>query len=315
MLAYAIHRASAAGAVVLLALALAFLSFSSIPGDPATILYGERVSEETRAEVTARLGLDQPLPVRFLAYLGQAARGDLGVDLVNQRPVLDLVLKALPHTVALAFAGLGWALIIGVGLGVWTATKAGAWQDKIVGALSVAVICIPSFLVSIYAMLVFAIWLRWLPASGSGADDVTSQLRHLVLPAFALGLAWVGYFARTMRGAMLETLSTPFIRAARARGLSNERIIWGYAFRVAALPVISLVGVSLGALMSGTVFVEMVFQRPGVGLLLYEGAAARNYPLVLGALTISVTLLAACTLIADLATALLDPRVRQKSSS
>jgi peptide/nickel transport system permease protein len=282
-----------------------------VPGDPASIALGPRATPEMKAQLIARMGLDQPLPVQLVNFIGGVFGGDLGVDVWSNRSVAAIILEALPHTLALTALGLGWSVALGIVLGCFSATHRGSWLDRAIGVLSVSAIAVPSFVVALYSLLVFAVALRWLPAIGAGeAGDLGDQLRHLVLPAFAIGLGWVGYIARLVRASMLEVMGENYIRTARAFGLPERRIVYRYALTVAILPTVALLGVGIGNLLSGAVFAEIVFARPGIGKLIYDSVLNRNYPVVMGAVLVTTMLYVLATLIADLLAALLDPRVR-----
>jgi len=226
--------------------------------------------------------------------------------------VLTVVMRELPHTLALAGFGLGWAVLLGVPLGCLSAAWRNGWLDRLAGVAAVSAIAVPTFVVAIYALLLFAVWLHWFPAIGAGPDgDPLAQLWHLVLPAFALGLGWVGYLCRMVRASMLEVLAENHVRTLRAYGVVERTILFRYAMKLAVLPTITLLGTGTGRLLSGAVFIEIVFNRPGIGKLVLEAVNARNYPVVLGAVLIATIGFVLCTLLADLAIAALDPRVRE----
>ncbi len=312
MLRYALRRLALALVIVTVAMAMLFGMLHLVPGDPASIALGPRATPEMREEFRVRMGLDRPIPVQFARFVGNVLRGDLGTDIWSNQPVARLVWLALPHTAALATLGIGWAILLGIPLGCFSAIHRGSWLDRIAGLLSVSAIAVPSFIVAIYALLVFAVWLKWFPAIGAGRPgDLGSRLWHLALPAFAIGVGWVGYLARLVRASMLEVLGEPHIRTARAFGLPERRIV-RYALKLAILPTVALLGVGIGRLLSGAVFAEIVFARPGLGRLVYDGVVTRNYPVVLGTVLVTTWLFALCTLAADLVAALLDPRVREK---
>jgi peptide/nickel transport system permease protein len=313
MLLYALQRLALAALTVLVAVAIMFAMLHLVPGDPASIALGPRASPEMVAEFRQRLGLDDPLSLQFLHFLGNVARGDLGLDIWTHASVAGMVMRELPHTIALTALGLGWAVVVGIPLGCVSAIHRDSWLDRLTGVLSVGVIAVPGFIVAIYSLLVFAVWLRWLPAIGAGrAGDLGDEIVHLVLPCFALGLGWVGYLARLVRASMLEVLGEPHIRTARAFGLPRWRIVYHYALKLAILPTVTLLGSGIGRLLSGAVFVEIVFTRPGVGRLVYDAVVQRNYPVVMGAVVITAALFVLSTLAADLAVAALDPRVRDR---
>jgi peptide/nickel transport system permease protein len=311
MLIYTVRRIRLAVLIVLLAMTMLFGMIYLVPGDPASIALGPRATPEMKAALAARMGLDQPIPMQLFNFIAGVLTGDLGVDVWSNRSVAVIIAEALPHTLALTALGLGWSVGLGIVLGCFSATHRGSWLDRAIGVVSVSAIAVPSFVVALYSLLVFAVALKWLPAIGAGqAGDVGDQLRHLILPAFAIGLGWVGYIARLVRASMLEVMGENHIRTARAFGLPERRIVYRYALTVAILPTVALLGVGIGNLLSGAVFAEIVFARPGVGKLIYDSVLNRNYPVVMGAVLVTTMLYVLATLLADLLAALLDPRVR-----
>lgn len=310
---YALRRLGLAVLIVAVAMAMLFSMIHLVPGDPASIALGPRATPEMREDFRVRMGLDRPIPVQFARFVASALRGDLGKDVWSNQSVARMVWVALPHTMALTGLGIGWAVALGIPLGCFSAIRRGSWLDRVSGVLSVSAIALPSFIVAIYALLVFAVWLRWFPAIGAGrTGDVPNQLWHLVLPSFAIGLGWVGFLARLVRASMLEVLGENHIRAARAFGLPERWIVYRYALKLAIVPTVALLGVGVGRLLSGAVFAEIVFTRPGIGRLVYDGVITRNYPLVMGTVLVTTWLFVLSTLVADLVAARLDPRVREK---
>jgi len=282
-----------------------------VPGDPASIALGPRASPEMKEALKVKMGLDQPLPLQFFYFFRNMLQGDLGIDVWSNRSVTVIVFEQLPHTLALTLLGLGWAIFIGIPMGCYSAIRRNSFLDKLMGIFSVSVIAIPSFVVAIYSLLVFAVALRWLPAIGAGEPgDPVDQFRHLLLPSLAIGLGWVGYLARLVRASMLEVLGENYIRTARAFGLPDHVIVFRYALNLAILPTVTLLGVGVGNLLSGAVFAEIVFARPGIGKLIFDAVITRNYPVVMGSVLVTIGLFVMATLIADLFTAWLDPRVR-----
>jgi peptide/nickel transport system permease protein len=311
MLIYTLQRLGLSFLICVTSICLLFSAIHLIPGDPASIMLGSRATPELRARLNHELGLDQPLPVQLVSFLGRVARGDLGTDLWSQRPVGTMVAEALPYTLALIAAGLGWSAMVGIPLGCYSAIRRNTWADRLMGILSVGTISIPSFVVAIYALLLFAIELDWFPVIGAGEDGhLGDQLWHLVLPSLAVGLGWVGYLARLVRASMLEVMGENHVRTARAFGLPETKIILHYALRIAILPTITLLALAIGGLLSSAVFAENIFARPGIGKLIVDAANLRDYPLVQGAALTTVALFAFAMPIADLIIAWLDPRVR-----
>ncbi len=313
MLRYALKRLLLAVGIVLATATTLFCMVYMIPGDPASVALGPRATPEMRQALIERMGIDQPLAVQLYRFFGNLLKGDLGQDVWSNREVLEIVLEDLPHTLVLLGAGLSWPILLGVPLGCFAAVSRGSWADRVVGVFSVGVIAIPSFVVAIYALLIFAVNLRWFPAIGVGnPGDVLDYARHLVLPAFAVGLGWLGYLARVVRAAMLEVLGENHIRTMRAYGLTETRIVFHYALKIGIQPAVALIGVGIGTLLSGAVFAEIVFARPGIGKLIYSSVLNRNYPVVMGATIVTTSLLALITLLVDLINAQLDPRIREQ---
>ncbi len=311
MFIYTARRLALTVLILLVTMTLLFSMVYLVPGDPASIALGPRATAAMKAAFRVRMGLDDPLPVQLWTFISNVLRGDLGIDVWSNRSVAQIVLEAMPYTLALTGIGLGWAVVTGIPLGAWSAVARNSWADRLIGVISVSAIAIPSFIVAIYSLLIFAVWLKWLPAIGAGnRGDLGDQLVHLLLPAFAVGLGWVGYIARLVRASMLEVMGENHIRTARAFGLPEQRILFRYALPIAILPTIALLGVGIGNLLSGAVFAEIVFARPGVGKLTYDAVITRNYPVVMGSVLVTTAFYASCTLVADLVAAWLDPRVR-----
>ena len=311
MLIYTLQRIGLSVLICLVSICLLFSAIHLIPGDPASIMLGSRATPELRLRLNHELGLDQPLPLQLVHFLGRLARGDLGTDLWSGRGVGEMVLENLPYTLVLIAAGLGWSALVGIPLGCYSAIRRNSWIDRLTGVLSVGTISIPSFVVAIYALLLFAIKLDWFPVIGAGEDgNPGDQLWHLVLPSFAVGLGWVGYLARLVRASMLEVMSENHVRTARAFGLPEGKIVLHYALRIAILPTITLLALAIGGLLSSAVFAENIFARPGIGKLVVDAANLRDYPLVQGAALTTVALFAFAMPVADLIIAWLDPRVR-----
>ena len=312
MLFYTIKRLGLAILIVCLAMLMLLSAIHLVPGDPAGIALGPRATPEMRAEFRALMGMDQPFFVQYFRFLGNVVAGDLGVDVWSRRPVSTMIGEQLPHTIALALAGLGWAIVLGIPMGCYSAVHRNSALDKLTGVLSVGCIAIPSFIVGLYALLLFAVELKIFPAIGAGdAGDIEDQLVHLVLPGLAVGLGWVGYLSRFVRTSMLEVMGENHIRMARAYGLSNRRITYIYALKLAILPTVALLGVGVGSLISGAVFAEIIFARPGIGKMVVDAVNTRNYPIVMGGVLVTTMLFALSTLISDLVAAWLDPRIRQ----
>ena len=308
---YVLQRISLAILICVLAMTILFGMIYVIPGDPASVALGPRATPAMKEALRVSMGLDHPLPVQLLNYFSSVATGDLGQDVWTKRSVTGIVARALPYTLGLILAGLGSAVVIGVPLGCYSAVRRNSWADRLAAVVSVGTISIPSFVVAVYLLLCFAVTLKWFPAIGAGrSGNLPDQLWHLVLPALALGLGWVGYLSRIVRASMLELMGEDHIRTAKAFGLSEWRIVMNYALRIAIVPTVTVLGLAFGSLLSGAVFTEIIFHRPGIGRLVYDAVLARNYPVVQGVVLSTVFLFVLGTLLADLIIAWLDPRVR-----
>ncbi|MGE0117886.1 MAG: ABC transporter permease [Dongiaceae bacterium] len=311
MLIYAAQRIALAVLICITAMTMLFGATRAIPGDLATIMLGPRATPERVERLNREMGLDKPLPAQLALFLGSAVQGDLGTDPVTDRKVVSVIMDVLPNTLALIACGLGWAAAIGIPLGCYSAVRRNTFIDKFTGVISVGTISMPSFVVGIYAALIFAVQLNWLPMIGAGEPgDVGDQIAHLVMPSFAVGLGWVGYLARIVRASMLEVMGENHIRTARAFGIPESKVVSRYALRIAILPTVTLLALAIGGLLSSTVFAEKIFARPGIGSLIVDSTYVRNYPMVQGAVLITVGLFIAATIITDLVVAWLDPRVR-----
>ena len=311
MLLYFIKRIFLGILIIGVAMTLMFFMIHLVPGDPARILLGPRATPEMIADVSMRMGLDQPLIIQLIKFLGNILKGDLGMDVISNRPVTAIVFGQLPYTLWLIFSAIFGAMLIGIPLGCYSALHRNTLADRISGVISVACITAPSFVVALYSLLIFAVTLKWFPSIGAGEKgDFFDQLAHLVLPAFAIGLAWVGYLSRLVRASMLEVMGENHIRTARAYGLTESTIIYRYALKIAILPTVTVIGVGMGFLISAAVLTEIVFARPGLGKLIIESITSRNYPVVMGSVLISTVLFVISTTISDLVNAFLDPRIR-----
>lgn len=311
MLAYAIRRLGLSVLILVLVMSAMYAMVFLVPGDPASLALGPRATPELKEALRERMGLDQPVLVQVGHFFGSALRGDLGIDVWSKRPVLGQILEVFPNTLLLGAVALGWAFAAGILLGAAAVVWRDGWVDRLLGVLSVSVIAVPSFVVAIYALIVFAVWLNWLPAIGAGEPgDIAGQARALVLPAFAVGVGWAGYLARLIRASMLEVMEAPHIRTARAFGMSERDIVFRHALRVAIVPTLSVLAVGFGAILSSAVFVESVFSRPGIGTLITGAVEKRNYPVVMGTVLFMTAFYLAVVTAADLLIARLDPRVR-----
>ncbi|MGB7244650.1 MAG: ABC transporter permease [Sulfitobacter sp.] len=309
MLQYILKRTALGALVLLLAISSLYMLIQAAPGDPASAMLGPRASPELKAAITERLGLDKPMPVQVFNYVSSVLQGDFGTDLKTKRPVWDTLAFHLPRTIELLAASLVVVIVLGIPLGCIAAVRRNSLFDRAIGMLSVSVIAVPSVIIAIFGMLIFAAGLGWVPAIGAGEDKgILGILHHLILPAFAVGIGWVGYIARLVRASMIEVLSTNYVRNARAFGLSERKIIYRYALRIAVAPTVTVIGIGVGVMLGSAAIVEIIFARPGIGKLMYEAVILRNYPVSLGAVLAASTILIVATTISDILNALIDPR-------
>jgi peptide/nickel transport system permease protein len=313
MFLYVLQRIGLAALICFTAMVMLFTALKLVPGDPATIMLGSRASAEMKARITEEMMLDKSVPEQLVVFFTRIFHGNLGIDVWSQRPIATLIWDNLPYTLLLIGVGLGWAALIGIPLGCYSAIRRNSFLDKLTGVISVGTISIPSFVVAVYVILLFSIELGWLPFIGAGEPgDPVDQALHLVMPGFALGLGWVGYLSRIVRASMLEVMSENHVRTARAFGLPELQIVKSYALRIAILPTITLLALAIGSLLSSAVFIEFLFARPGIGKLIVDAANIRNVPVVQGAVLTTVFLFTIAMLLADLLIVWLDPRARAK---
>ena len=323
MLARLGHRLLAGLAVVLGVVVLTFLLLHLAPGDPIDIMLGPTATAEQRTAQRHAMGLDNALPAQFAAWLGRFARGDWGTSIAKGRPVRRILGDAWPATVRLVALSLLLSYLIGLVVGAVQAARGGTRTDTALSIASVTLFAVPGYWLGLMLVLVFTYWARMLPAFGAAGLDsdylrggawLGDRLRHLALPLATLTLVGIGGAARFVRGAMLDTLSQPFITTARAKGLTPLRVVGRHALRNALTPLVTLLGMSLPALFSGAVFIEAVFAWPGVGRVLVEAVQARDYPVVMAATAVSAALVVAGNMLADVLAAWLDPRVRTRAT-
>ena len=304
MIAFALSRLASAAITVFGVSVLVFSLVHLVPGDPVEVMLGESAQPADRAALRTALGLDRPLPEQFAAFLADLARLDLGTSLHARRPVASLIAERLPATAELAAAGLAVALAVALPLGSVAAFRRGSGADHAAIAFATLGVSIPNFVLGPVLILVFSFTLGWLPVSGREGAGA------LLLPAFTLGTALAAILARMLRSTLLEVLGEDFIRTARAKGLDEVGVLLRHALGNAMLPVVTLLGLQLGALLAGAVITEIVFSWPGLGSLTVEAIQRRDYPLLQGCvLVISVSYVLVNSL-TDLAYAWLDPRIR-----
>ena len=288
-----------------------FMIIQLVPGDPARVVLGVAASEENVAALRERLGLNRPIWEQYGSWLSELAQGDLGNSLVTGQPVLEQILQRLPATLVLATAGLIVGLLIGLPAGIMSALKPHSPLDTTTSILSQIGVSIPDFWLGILLVLLFSLTLGWLPSQGYTpfSQDPVDWFRHLILPALTVGIISGSIQTRFNRSAMLEVLHQDYIRTARAKGLRETLVVNRHALRNALIPIITILGLQLTALLSAVVVVEVVFSWPGLGRLTLEAVLDRDYPLLQGAVFTIATLLALVNLGTDLLYAFIDPRI------
>ena len=283
---------------------LVFSLIHLIPGDPAQAMLGETASPQEIAELRQRLGLDRPLAEQYTSFLGGLVRGDLGMSLRTSQPVTDVIIERMPATFELAAAAMAFAIAVAMPLGIAAAVWRGTSVDHSAMTLALMGISIPNFWLGPLLAIVFAVELGWLPVSGRGT------WAHLVLPAISLGAALAAILARMTRATLLEELREQYVQAARARGTSRLRAVVGHAFRNSLIPVVTLIGLQFGAVLTGAVITETIFAWPGIGRLLIQSISFRDYPLVQGCILLIAITYVGVNLLTDLMYGVLDPRIR-----
>ncbi|MBI4277060.1 MAG: ABC transporter permease [Armatimonadetes bacterium] len=282
---------------------LVMLTVDFIPGDPVALMLGEGATQEMITRVRASLGLDQPLPVRYARYVGRLVRGDLGRSVVDGRRVSEELSDAWRTTLQLGGAALVIAVIVGVTVGIFSAYKVYSLFDNLVRVVSLAGLSMPIFWTGLVLILVFSVWLRWLPTGGRGGWE------HLIMPAVTLATPSIAMLARMTRSAMLDVLREDYIRTARAKGVRTRTILGYHALRNALIPIVTVLGLQMGQLLGGSVLSETVFSWPGMGRVLVRAVLTRDYTLLQGGVLLLATTFVVVNLLVDLSYAYLDPRV------
>lgn len=302
---YIAQRLLSAVPVILGVTLLVFLMLHLVPGDPAAQMLGEMaVSEAAILNLREQMGLNDPLHVQYGNFLTSALRGELGVSILARRTVGEMIGSNLPATLTLTLAGLGIAFLVGGVLGILAAVFQNSWIDRISMSFAILGVSMPSFWLGLLLIFLFSLRLGWFPATGSGG------IERLVLPAFTLGVAGAAVISRMVRSSMLEVMRQDYVRTGRAKGLSESRVVLKHVLRNALIPVLTIVGLEFGRLLSGTVVIEVVFARPGIGRLLVDAILKKDFQVVQGVVLVSALFYLAVNLIVDLSYTFVDPRIR-----
>ena len=283
---------------------IVFLILHLSPGDPVEMIAGPRASPEVYNNIRTHLGLDQPLIVQYAVFIKNILKGNLGVSILQHRPVIDLIKERLPITLDLGLSVLVVSFLIAVPIGIIAAVHRNTWADYLVMSGALVGISMPTFWFGLILMYIFAYKLRWFPIAGYGT------WKHLVLPVVAMSLNDTAITARMVRSSMLEVIKQDYIRTARSKGLAERVVIYGHALKNALIPVITLLGLKIGWILGGSVVIEIVFNRPGIGRLMVDSIFARDYPVVQGSMLVLTTTIILGNVLADVLYAVVDPRIK-----
>lgn len=312
MMGYVVRRVLLAIPTLLVMLTAIFVLVRLVPGDAASVILGDQASAVSLAALRSKLGLDQPVHVQYLSFLGKVLTGDLGQSLSSGRSVIQEVLLVLPSTIELTVAAVGIGLVFGLPLGVAAALSRNGWVDYVSRVISLVGLSFPAFVSGILMLIVFSIQLGWFPVLGntSGSASPAARLHALALPALNLGIIMTAYVMRVTRAAMLGVLTEDYIRTARAKGVGPGQLVATHALRNSLIPIITVVGLYFGTLIGNSVLTEIIFNRPGLGKLIIGALNARDYTLLQGLMIIFAICVIVVNTLTDLAYGLVDPRVK-----
>ena len=315
MLKYVLGRIIQAFIVIVMVSIAVFLIMILVPGDVVTVLAGPDPTPEVVAALRAKFGLDDPLPVQYFRWAAAALQGDLGTSHIIGRPVTELIGRRLPATLELATASIIIASILGIVIGVIAALRQGRWLDTLITTVNSLVLSVPNFWFGILGIIVFAVWMDWLPSGGRKlfSEEPVRALQYLILPAITLALDSIAMIARLVRASVLDELSRDYVTVARAKGVRAGRLMLHHISRNAAIPILTVLGLRFGQMLGGAVLVESVFNWPGLGRLTVEAIKSRDIVLVQGALMYFVVIYMAINLLIDLSYGWFNPRVRSST--
>jgi peptide/nickel transport system permease protein len=315
LFAFIVSRLLQALPVMLVVALISFAMFAYV-GDPVAIMLGQDFTEAQREALVRDLGLDQPFFVQFARFAGNAAQGEFGLSYRLSRPVAELIAERAPATLELALCAAAMSLLVGVPMGVFTGLYRRSWLSRFFLTFSLIGVSLPTFLIGILLILVFSVWLGWLPAGGrqtvslTGETSLWDRIQHLILPVAVLSFGPIAFFSRIMRTETLEVIHTDYVRTARAKGLSSNQVWFVHALRNALIPLMTVMGPAIVGVLAGAVVTETIFAWPGMGRLTINAVFQQDYPLVLGAGMFFAVLTIIGYLLSDIFYALVDPRVR-----
>lgn len=304
---YILRRTAVAIPLILTIATVVFVMLRvALPGDPAQLLAGDRATPEQIEQIRRNLGLDRPVPEQYIIFLTKAAQGDLGRSVKFGEPVAGVIAKAFPFTITLTLLSVTVGTVIGLLVGILTAVRRGTWIDHVSIVLVVFFYSIPTFWLGLMLILIFAVALRWLPVQGVGT------WQHFVMPVVTLGIGQAALVARLARSSMIEVLGTQYVQTARAKGLKERWVILGHALKNTLIPIVTVVGLSIGGLLGGAVITENIFGLPGVGRIAIEAINNRDYPMIQGTVLLVASAFVFVNLVVDIIYVYIDPRIRYK---
>ena len=286
---------------------LVFLLMHITPGDPAILMLGERAPEEQLENLRESMGLNEPLPIQYINWIGRVLRGDMGRSLRSRRQVTREIWQRLPNTLSLGFAAAFLAIVVGIPIGVISAVRPNSWMDNIFTGITFAAVGMPVFWTGIMLILIFSVYLRWLPSSGLQWD-----IRNFILPTIALASVTTATITRITRSSMLDVLKEDYVRTARSKGISERMVVYKHALRNALIPVVTIMGLQFGRLLAGAVLTETVFAWPGMGRLIVDSIRTNDFPLVQGSILVFALSYALANTFVDFTYAYLDPRLQTR---
>lgn len=317
MLGHIIRKLLAVIPTLLLVSMILFTIISLLPGDAAMGVVGESVNQEDLQRIRAELGLDQPIYIRYINWLGNVLQGDLGRALKSNQPVMEIVKLRLPITIELTVLAMTISTVLAVPAGIFAALRRNSGWDVANGIISMIGIAMPPFWMGILLIMTFSLWLDWLPSSGyvSFFKDPVANLEHMIMPAFTIGFAFAATIMRQTRSSMLEVLGDEYIVTARAKGLRESVVIWKHALRNALIPVITVISMQMGRMIGGAVVTEIVFALPGVGREMVDSIIARDFPVVMALILITALCVVVTNTLVDIIYVIVDPRISHSKSS
>lgn len=309
---YILRRLLSMAPVLFLVSLIVFSLIHLTPGDPVLTMLGEEATPETIAAMRAKLGLDRPLPVQYLSWMGRVLQGDLGRSIRTNQPVSEAIAQRLPVTIELALLSTLVALAIGIPVGILSAVRRNSPLDTGSTTIALLGVALPNFFLAILLIFLFSVKLRWLPPIGYVplVDDLGANLKRMIMPSLTLGTAVAAVVMRQTRSALLEVLDQDYVRTARAKGLNEARTVRSHALKNALIPVVTVVGLQIGGLLGGAIITETIFSMPGIGRMLIDSIFQRDFPLVQGVVLFTALAFLVTNLLVDLIYAFLDPRIR-----